>query len=102
MCIAVIGGMDCLDRHYREVGVRLGFDMRIFPRSQTDMTARLRQMDAMVIFTDKVSHRARNEAIRAAKASAIPVFMCHSCGVCSLGDSLNCIAANGKNGGSDA
>lgn len=98
MCIALVGGMDRLERHYREEAARLGIDMRVFTRSETNITAKLRHMDAMVIFTNKVSHRARNEAVRSAKANSIPVFMCHSCGVCTLRDCLNCLLTINSNG----
>jgi hypothetical protein len=90
--------MDRLEKHYLEEGARLGIDMRVFTRSAANITAKLRHVDAMVIFTSKVSHRARNEAVRAAKVNAIPVFMCHSCGVCSLRGCLNCLATTDRGG----
>jgi len=46
---------------------------------------------ALLIFTNKVSHRARHEALSVAKAQNIPVFQYHSCGVCTLRNCLNCI-----------
>ena len=99
MCIALVGGMDRLERHYREEGARLGVDMRVFSHSEVNMSAKLRHVDAVVIFTNKVSHRARNEAVKAAKASSIPVLMCHSCGVCTLRDCLSCLSIENKPGG---
>lgn len=45
----------------------------------------------MVIFTNKVSHRAKNEALNVAKMNDIPVYMHHSCGVCTLRDCLSCL-----------
>lgn len=95
MCVALVGGMDRLERHYRDEGARLGIDMRIFSRSETNMSAKLRHVDAMVIFTNKVSHQARNEALGAAKANSIPVFMCHSCGVCSLRECFSRLRSGG-------
>lgn len=48
--------------------------------------------ETLPVFTNKVSHRVRNEALNMAKSRNIPVHMCHSCGVCSLRTCLlNCL-----------
>ena len=91
MNIALIGGIDRLERHYQEEAVRAGVDLRIFNISETNIGAKLKQADALVIFTNKVSHRMKKQAVSAAKAHEIPVFMHHSCGVCTLRDCLNCL-----------
>ena len=44
-----------------------------------------------MIFTNKVSHRVKNDAMNAARLNNIQVFMHHSCGVCTLRDCLNCM-----------
>jgi hypothetical protein len=52
-----------------------------------------------------VSHRAKKEAMGVAKLRDIPIFMYHSCGVCTLREcfncekiwSLRCINNDGKN-----
>ena len=89
MCIAVIGGMDRLDRIYKEEGDRFGVSLKVFTRAISGLAARLRQVDGVVIFTGKTSHRIKNEAVLAAKSARIPVVMSHSCGVCSLRESLD-------------
>jgi hypothetical protein len=91
MCLAVIGGMDRLQRHYREEADRTGVELRIFNRSEANLAAKLNNVDALVIFTNKISHRARNEAVTVARRKEIPVFMYHSCGVCTLRNCLNCL-----------
>lgn len=91
MCIALIGGMDRLERHYIEEARQAGVDLRVFSSSEVNMTAKIRSFDAMVIFTNKISHRAKNQAVSAAKANAIPVFMHHSCGVCTFRECLKCL-----------
>jgi hypothetical protein len=92
MCIALIGGMDRLDKHYMEVAKQAGFSLQIFTRSQTNIAAKLKKADVMVIFTNKISHRVKFEAMSAAKAHGIPVIMQHSCGVCTLRSCLECFA----------
>lgn len=91
MCIAVIGGMTRLEQHYRREAKQAGINLRIFNQAEVNLCAKLEHVDALLIFTNKVSHRARREALEAVKGRAIPVFMEHSCGVCTLRDCLNCL-----------
>jgi hypothetical protein len=91
MCIALIGGMDRLERHYKNEAERAGVSVKVFNRADTGLAAKIRNVDAVVVFTNKVSHRAKQEAMNAAKARNIPVFFCRSCGVCTLRDCINCL-----------
>lgn len=93
MCVAVIGGMDRLGAHYREEAERLGIDISLFNRSEKGMTERLARVDVVVLFTNKISHRARREVMAVARKRGIPVHMLHSCGVCTLRDCFACILA---------
>lgn len=94
MSIALIGGMDRLERHYINEAEKFGFNLRVFTKFVTGMSEKIGNVDVLVIFTNKVSHRAKKEAMNVAKSGKIPVFMYHSCGVCSLRDCLNCIKHN--------
>lgn len=91
MCIAVIGGMNRLERHYQAEATRAGIDLKVFNSSEVKLAAKLKNVDALLIFTNKVSHRARKEALKAVKDRSIPVYQHHSCGVCTLRDCLNCL-----------
>jgi hypothetical protein len=91
MCIALIGGMDRLEKHYQYEAGRAGVELRVFTKSENNIGAKLKKADAVVIFTNKVSHRVKNEAMIAARYNNIPVFMHHSCGVCTLRECLNCM-----------
>ena len=90
MCVALIGGMDRLERHYMNEAERFGIDLKVFTKSETGIMSKIKNMDALVIFTNKVSHRVKKEAVNTAKAMNIPVLMYHSCGVCTLRDCLSC------------
>lgn len=90
MCIALIGGMKRLEAHYFEDAARIGIDLRVFNESQTNIGRKIRHVDAIVIFTNKVSHRLRVEALKVAKANGIPVVMEHSCGVCTFRECISC------------
>jgi ABC-type uncharacterized transport system substrate-binding protein len=91
MCIALIGGMDRLERNYINEAEKLGIDLRVFTKSESCVASKVKNVDAIVIFTNKVSHKAKKEVINAAKAKNIPIFMYHSCGICTLRDCLSCI-----------
>jgi galactitol-specific phosphotransferase system IIB component len=90
MCIALIGGMDRLEKHYQEAAAQAGITLEIFNKSLNNLSGKLKKADLVVIFTNKVSHQARNDAMHAAKSLGIPVIMKHACGVCTLRDCLNC------------
>lgn len=99
MCITLIGGMDRLEKHYKEEAVRAGVELQVFTKSENNIGVKMKKADAVVIFTNKVSHRVKKEAMNAARVNDIPVFMHHSCGVCTLRECLNClmIINSGKN-----
>jgi len=91
MCVALIGGMDRLEQHYRSEAKKLGIELKVFNTSSAGIASKVQAADAVVIFTNKVSHRARKEVMNAARLRNLPVYQYHSCGVCTLRDCLNCI-----------
>jgi hypothetical protein len=94
MSIVLVGGMDRLGNQYHKEAKRMGMELRIFSQSEQGMGGKIGNADAVVIFTNKVSHQARNEAVAAAKRRGIPLFMHHACGVCTLRECLKCLAIN--------
>lgn len=96
MNVALIGGMDRLERHYIEEASSCGIDLRVFNTSQARLASKIKTVEALILFTNKVSHRFRNEVIGLARARNIPVFMCHSCGVCSLRNCLSHLVGKGE------
>jgi len=89
MCVALIGGMDRLERNYMNEAEKFGIDLRVFTKSESCVASKVKNVDAIVIFTNKVSHKAKKEVMITAKTRNIPVFMYHSCGVCTLRDCLS-------------
>ncbi len=95
MCIAVIGGMDRLERYYINEADKFGIDLKVFNTCEIGIASKLKKADAVVIFTNKVSHRARKEVMSMVRSRNIPVYQYHSCGVCTLRDCFNCIDKKG-------
>ena len=91
MSIVLVGGMDRLSGQYRKEAERLGMNLRIFSQAEQGMGNKIKNADALVIFTNKISHRAKNEAVSAAKTNGIPLFMHHSCGVCTFRECIKCL-----------
>jgi hypothetical protein len=91
MSIILVGGMDRLERHYLIEAEKLGIDLKFFSKAESSISSKIGSADAMVIFTNKISHRVKNEVMNAARSRNIPVMMYHSCGVCTLRDCLNCL-----------
>ena len=92
MSIVLIGGMDRLARHYVNEAVKFGISLKVFTKSETGIKAKIGHLDGVVIFTNKVSHRVKKEAVDMARARNIPVLMYHSCGICTLRDCFNCLS----------
>lgn len=96
MSIVLVGGMDRLGEQYHNEARRFGMELRIFSQAEQGMGDKIKNAEAVVIFTNKVSHRARHEAVNTAKKQGIPIFMHHSCGICSLRECLKCLEIIGR------
>lgn len=91
MKITIVGGLDRLANQYQHEAAKRGFDLRVFNLPEVHMLHRIRGSEAVILFTGKVSHEARNKVVSLAKANNIPLYQCHSSGVCALRDCLSCI-----------
>ncbi len=92
MRVSLVGGIDRLERRYIAEAKKLGMDLRVFNRSEANLTSKIRGTEAVVLITGKVSHQARIQVMNAAKSNDIPVYQRHSCGICALRDCLGCLA----------
>ena len=84
MCAAVIGGMERLRRQYVEAARQRGVSLQVFNGKENNVARRMSGCDLALIFTNKVSHKARDEAIRFCKTNDIPYRLVHGCGVSTL------------------
>ncbi|MDD3313710.1 DUF2325 domain-containing protein [Pseudodesulfovibrio sp.] len=84
MCAALIGGMDRLHRDYMNEAEKSGVKLKCFTGKERKISGSLGNVDFVVLFTNKVSHKARKDVLDAVRGRDIPVLMHHSCGVSSL------------------
>jgi len=97
MSIVLIGGMEGLGAQYIREAENLGMKLKVCSQFDPEMFSSIKNADSLVIFTNKVSHKACNIAVSLAKSNGIPVFMHHACGVCSLRQCLKCLVVIGQN-----
>ena len=79
MSIILVGGMDRLGEQYRAEARRHGVEIQIFSQDEQGLSAKIKNSDGVVIFTNKVSHQARNRAFKTAKSEGVPVLMHRGC-----------------------
>jgi hypothetical protein len=84
MCVALIGGMDRLEKHYIEEADKLGIKLKVFTKLEKNSDKKIGKVDAVVIFTDKVSHELKTTIRKNFSIKKCPCLLCHSCGVSSL------------------
>ncbi|MCS7164532.1 MAG: DUF2325 domain-containing protein [Thermodesulfovibrio sp.] len=99
MSIILVGGMDRLERHYIKEAIQRGINLKVFTKPTKNIEKKIGKVDAIFIFTDKVSHSVRKEIINFARAKGIPFFMYHSCGICTFRKCLDCLQKIKKEGG---
>ncbi|MDW7971730.1 MAG: DUF2325 domain-containing protein [Thermodesulfovibrio sp.] len=99
MSILLVGGMDRLERHYLKEAIQRGVNLKVYTKPTKDIGRKIGKIDAIVIFTDKVSHSVKNKIINLAKAKKIPCFMYHSCGICTFRKCLDCLQKLKQKGG---
>lgn len=92
MRLTLVGGMDRLEPHYVREAKKAGHELKIFFQDEVGMEAKMARSDAVLVFTGKVSHSARNHACQAARDLGIPFLQCHSCGVSSLRECMERLA----------
>ena len=88
MCVTLIGGMDRLRSDYIAAAKERGFHLRCISRNERNFVDKIGNPDAMIVFTNKISHEAKRKAVNVARSRHIPLRMVHSCGVSSLRECL--------------
>lgn len=93
MCVTLIGGMDRLEKDYVAAAAEGGHSLRFITRNERNFTKKIGNPDAVIVFTNKISHEAKRKAVQLARTRNIPVQLVHSCGVSSLRE---CLAKAGR------
>ena len=88
MCVTLIGGMDRLQKDYIAAAKENGHSLKCISRNERNFVDKIGNPDALIVFTNKVSHEAKRKAVQVARSRNIPLQMVHSSGVSSLRECL--------------
>lgn len=84
MTVALIGGFDRLKHHYQSTAKERGINLRILTTHTSDLSCKLAQVDAVIMFTDLVSHNSAKKVYKLTRTQNV-------CLVCSHNSSLTAI-----------
>lgn len=88
MCAALVGGMDRLKREYMNEAKKNGIKLKCYTGKERKISNSLGNVDLVVLFTGKVSHKARKDVLGAVRSKNVQIIQSHSSGVSSLRDCL--------------
>ncbi len=88
MSIVLVGGHDRMHEKYRGIGARYGHRIKVFTQMPTHFDKTIGHPDAIVLFTNTVSHKMVTVAVKEAKRKNIPVLRCHTSSGNSLEETL--------------
>ncbi len=88
MCVTLVGGMDRLRPEYQAAAEAKGHELKCVGHNERNFANKIGNPDALIIFTNKISHEAKRKAVRFARSRNIPLQLIHSCGVSSLRECL--------------
>ena len=96
--IALFGGLTRLESHYKAEAERFGVAVMLFNEPETQVAFRMRNADAVVIFTNRVAHSLKIKAVKVAKLRKVPVFCFHTSGIHALRGCLSAwrVKRNGR------
>ncbi|MFZ5989039.1 MAG: DUF2325 domain-containing protein [Bacillota bacterium] len=88
MSIVLVGGHERMQDEYREIGDKHGHRIKVFTHMPARFSKSIGLPDAIVLFTNTVSHKMVLTAVREAKKKKIPVMRCHTSSGNSLEEAL--------------
>lgn len=88
MSIVLVGGHDRMHSSYKKVCKKNGHKVKIFTQMPARFSKGIGTPDALVIFTNTVSHKMVIAANKEAKRKKIPVFRNHNSSSVALENSI--------------
>ncbi len=101
MTVAVVGGLDRLERHYTALAnEHENMTIRVFPQVKPKMSAKIASADGVILVTNLVSHTAAREVYRLARDKGLNVIPCHRASVSAMRECLGQLASDHAEGSS--
>ena len=73
MSVVIIGGNERMSRQYADVCAAHGYDAKVFPKETGPIEKKIGSPDLMILFTQTVSHKMVQGAVKAAKKNNVPI-----------------------------
>ena len=80
----IIGGNECMSRKYTDICQEHGCKAKVFPKETGPLEKKIGSPDLMILFTNTVSHKMIQGAMKAAKKNSVPVARIHSSSATAL------------------
>ena len=74
MSVVIIGGNECMSRKYTDICQEHGCKAKVFPKETGPLEKKIGSPDLMILFTNTVSHKMIQGAMKAAKKKAAVGF----------------------------
>lgn len=84
MSVVIIGGNECMSRKYTDICQEHGCKAKVFPKETGPLEKKIGSPDLMILFTNTVSHKMIQGAMKAAKKNSVPVARIHSSSATAL------------------
>lgn len=78
MSILLIGGHERMEEIYIRKGKERGHKLKVMSKMKTDFAKRIGNPDAIIIFTNTVSHKMVIAAETMAKKNEVAIIKCHT------------------------
>lgn len=89
MTIAIISGLDKLNRHYTELAKTEDLQLRVFSRYTPNLLKRISQTDGVIMFTGLMSHKSAQQVYKLARDDKINLVCCHKCSLSAMKDCIS-------------
>ncbi|MFI3284674.1 MAG: DUF2325 domain-containing protein [Erysipelotrichaceae bacterium] len=83
MCIAIVGGNECMVSNYQRLCNQHQYDAKIFTKI-TGLKKKIGSPDVLILFTNTVSHKMVRTALEAIDGKDVPIIRCHSSSLSAL------------------
>ena len=84
MSIVIIGGNERMVYQYTDICKDYGYKAKVFPKENGAIRKKIGCPDLMVLFTNTVSHKMVQGAVKAAKKNSIPIARVQSSSISAL------------------
>ncbi|MHB8170498.1 MAG: DUF2325 domain-containing protein [Thermincolia bacterium] len=95
MTLALVGGMDRLEKEYRRIAEEHKCQLKVIPKVCPKYIAKIQGVDCIIMCTNMVSHKIAKSIVKEAKGAAIPLVRNHSSGLSTFTKTVRSLCDQG-------